>query len=110
MHSKETSIKGKLSCIASESNVHGISRIVSDRPMYLRFLWLFAFFGLFGVGIYQVTSIFVNFFQYPTKTTVMIKFNPLPLPAITICNMNIIKKSKLDLVESKLLRNIVKVS
>lgn len=104
------SLKAKLSSIASESNVHGVSRIISDRPIYLRLLWLLAFLGLFGFGFYQVSSIFSTFLQYPTKTDVKVKFDALPFPAITICNMNIMKKSKSGLIQSEKLQQIIDVS
>lgn len=107
---EDTSLKEKVSSIASESNVHGISRIVSDRPKYLRFLWLFAFLGLLSFGVYQVTSIILNFHQYPTKTNFKIGFDPLPFPAITICNMNKIKKSKMNTINSSKLEDILNVS
>lgn len=107
---KSSSVKTLLSNLGLESNVHGISRLVSNRPLYLKFLWLIAFLGLAGFGLYQVSSIFLNFLQYPVKTTVRVRFNPLPFPSVTVCNMNIIKRSEADRIKNKKLKQILNVS
>ncbi|VDI22520.1 acid-sensing ion channel, other [Mytilus galloprovincialis] len=91
---KHTKIRSLLVDVGSESSIHGISRIVSDRPIFLRLLWLIAFFVALSFGLYQVYTIIHLFLKYSVKTNVEVRYSPIAFPAITICNMNIIKKSE----------------
>ncbi|CAG2197020.1 unnamed protein product [Mytilus edulis] len=91
---KHTQIRSLLVDVGSESSIHGISRIVSDRPIFLRLLWLIAFFVALSFGLYQVYTIIHLFLKYSVKTNVEVRYSPIAFPAITICNMNIIKKSE----------------
>ena len=40
-------------------------------------------------------SIFDNYYSYQTVTSVSMAYGKMPLPSITICNMNPIRESKL---------------
>ncbi|CAC5423529.1 SCNN1B [Mytilus coruscus] len=91
---KNTQIRSLLTDVGSESSIHGISRIVSDRPIYLRLLWLIAFLVALSFGLYQVSTIIHLFLKYSVKTNVEVRYSPIAFPAITICNLNIIKKSE----------------
>ena len=73
-------------------------------------MWLIAFLCAASFGIFQVSTIIKLFLAYPIKTTVQIGFEPLEFPAITICNMNIIKKSQSGNLQSQNLKDILNVS
>ena len=43
----------------------------------------------------QMWSIFDNYYSYETATSVNMGYGKMPLPSITICNVNPIRESKL---------------
>ncbi|XP_076462883.1 acid-sensing ion channel 4-A-like [Babylonia areolata] len=59
----------------------------------LKVLWMLAFLTACAVMVFQLYELFDEFLSFPTKTVVKLKFSPLPLPALTLCNVNPIRKS-----------------
>lgn len=53
-------------------------------------------------------NIYFMYNAYPTKTNVKVEFKPLPMPYISVCNMNPIRLSKVDLVTDPLLKDILR--
>ncbi|CAC5385141.1 SCNN1B [Mytilus coruscus] len=50
---------------------------------------------------------FITYQSYPTQTNVKLDFKPLKMPAITICNMNPIRRTKIDELSSELIQKIL---
>lgn len=99
-----------LSNLASQSNVHGISSLAGDKSAPLKFFWGLAFLGLLAFAVFQLYTIGTIYYSFPVKTKVKMEFKPLPFPAITICNMNTIRRSKIYDVQSHTLQQMLNVS
>ncbi|XP_061175625.1 degenerin deg-1-like [Saccostrea echinata] len=93
----DASIKEVLKTMAENSSIHGVSRWVTSRHWYQRLLWILVFLAAAGVLSYQLSRLFGSYKSYPVKTSVDLKFSSLPFPAVSICNMNPIKMTKLDM-------------
>lgn len=104
---KNTSIRELLSNLASQSNVHGISSLAGDKSAPLKFFWGLAFLGLLAFAVFQLYTIGTIYYSFPVKTKVKMEFKPLPFPAITICNMNTIRRSKIYDVQSNTLQQML---
>lgn len=105
-----TSIRRTLYDLASQSNVHGISFLVGNKSLPIKVIWAAAFLGLFGFATYQLYTIMTLYYSYPVQTKVKVEFKPLPFPAVTICNMNTIRKSKVHTIKNSAIQKIVNVS
>ncbi|KAL4240209.1 hypothetical protein ACF0H5_001003 [Mactra antiquata] len=86
----------KLKNLAESSSLHGIPKIVSSRQIAVKVLWCLLFLATFAVLTYQLVSLFRTYYSYPIQTSVSLEFNAIPYPAISICNMNPVKASKLN--------------
>ncbi|XP_052090811.1 amiloride-sensitive sodium channel subunit beta-like [Mytilus californianus] len=96
-----------LSGLAGQSNVHGISCLAGNKPSPLKCVWTVAFLGLLSFAVYQLYTIGTIYYSYPVKTNVKMEFRPLPFPAITICNMNTIRMSKIHEIQNEILQQIL---
>ena len=82
--------------LAEGSSLHGIPKIVSSKQRPIKVLWCLLFAATFTVLTVQMYVLFTEFLSHPIKTTVSLRFNPLPFPAITFCNMNLVKLSHVN--------------
>lgn len=103
----KTSLKEKLIEHGEHSNIHGISHILSRKTVFRKFLWIISFFGLSTFAIYQLYNIISLYTSYPTQTNMELSFKPLAFPAITICNMNPIRRSRAKDLNLPLLTKIL---
>ena len=63
-----------------------------------RLFWLLVIFGGLGATGWQLYGIFDKYFLFEPSTQISIAFqSPLDFPSVTICNLNPVRKSKLDL-------------
>lgn len=104
-----TSLKEMLKSMAENSSIHGVSRWVTSKYWYQRVLWILVFLGATGGMSYQLSLLFKSFRSYPVKASVDLRFSSLPFPAVSLCNMNPIKLSKLSLT-NKDTQNVINVS
>ncbi|XP_063725435.1 uncharacterized protein LOC134853378 [Symsagittifera roscoffensis] len=78
------------------SLVHGVARAAKVSSDYRRVLWIILVLGSFAGFTWQTCSLLVDFFGWPVSVvTQMEDSRTLTFPAISICNMNKIKSSKL---------------
>lgn len=61
---------------AGDTTAHGIGRISSSKAVWLKLVWVAAFFGGLAVFIWQMTSLIQKYNDYPitTKTKVPLEF------------------------------------
>ncbi|XP_063420400.1 degenerin deg-1-like [Mytilus trossulus] len=104
---QKPSLKKLLSDLAGQSNVHGVSYLAGSKSAPLKCVWTVAFLGLLSFAVYQLYTIGMIYYSYPVKTNVKMEFKPLPFPAITICNMNTIRMSKIHEIKSETLQQIL---
>ena len=103
----KTSLREKLIEHGENSNIHGISHILSRKTVFRKFLWIISFFGLSAFAVYQLYNIISLYTSYPTQTNMELNFKPLAFPAITICNMNPIRRSQAQYLNLPLLTKIL---
>ncbi|VDI63364.1 Hypothetical predicted protein [Mytilus galloprovincialis] len=65
------------------------------------------FLSLAGFAAYQLYNVLVLYQSYPKQTNVKLDFKPMKLPAITICNMNPIRRTKVVGLSSQLIQQIL---
>ncbi|KAL4239590.1 amiloride-sensitive sodium channel [Mactra antiquata] len=97
---REESFKDTLKDLAESSSLHGIPKIVSSRQIAVKVLWCLLFIATASVLTYQLYNLFRTYYSYPIQTSVSLEFSAIPYPAISICNMNPVRKSKLEQVKS----------
>ncbi|KAK7099908.1 hypothetical protein V1264_022944 [Littorina saxatilis] len=77
----------------STTGFQGPSKMWEAPHKLLKVLWLLAFLVACAVMVFQLVELFKEFYSFPVKTQVKLKFSPLALPALTFCNVNPIRKS-----------------
>ena len=102
----DTEFKSSLKQLAATTTVHGIPKIVTSKFVYQKVLWTLLFLLTFGYLIFQLSQLTSDYLSRPIKTKVSLQFESLRFPAITICNMNPVKKSMLP-IASIPIRNIL---
>ncbi|XP_028408122.1 amiloride-sensitive sodium channel subunit gamma-like [Dendronephthya gigantea] len=75
---------------------HGFARLVAATSIAWRIFWVVAVLGATGMFAFQVADLFKLFLARPVQTSVTVALEKkLKFPAVTICNLNMIKKSKM---------------
>ncbi|XP_070194184.1 acid-sensing ion channel 5-like [Littorina saxatilis] len=80
--------------MAQTSAFHGVGKIRSAPNRCLKVLWLLCLLGMTSAMVYQLIKLTTTFFAFPVKTSVNLAFSPLLLPAITVCNSNPLRLTK----------------
>ncbi|XP_033756107.1 FMRFamide-activated amiloride-sensitive sodium channel-like [Pecten maximus] len=89
--------------MAENSTIHGLPKIFQSKQTYLKIIWLVVFLATTGYVTYQLSKLFEAYFEWPIKTTVKLKYNPLQFPAVSFCNMNPIKRSYINYTSEEVL-------
>ncbi|XP_076442529.1 FMRFamide-activated amiloride-sensitive sodium channel-like [Babylonia areolata] len=82
--------------LGSESNAHGVARIVRSRDSRRRMVWsLMVLFGV-GAAVSQLSSLLHKYFQYQVVEVSEIQDGlPVEFPSVTLCNIEPISWRKL---------------
>ncbi|XP_060580389.1 FMRFamide-activated amiloride-sensitive sodium channel-like [Ruditapes philippinarum] len=94
---EKRTLKEVLKELAESSALHGIPKIASSRQLSVKILWCIVVLAGTGVMTYQLVELFQTFYSNPIQTTVSLDFSTLQFPAISICNMNPVRKSKIGM-------------
>lgn len=77
--------------------LHGFHFCFSGNPPVRRVLWTLLLLGAFALFFEKCTDSIMNFFEYPFTTTTLIVYeNSLFFPAVSICNYNDARLSKIN--------------
>ncbi|KAJ7378831.1 hypothetical protein OS493_020429 [Desmophyllum pertusum] len=77
--------------------LHGFHFCFSGNPPVRRVLWTLLLLGAFAMFFEKCTDSIINFFEYPFTTTTLIVYeNSLVFPAVSICNYNDARLSKMN--------------
>lgn len=72
---------------ALNTSTHALPGIARSQCWSNRLFWSISFITFASVMIYFVTSSILNYFSYPTQTSVTLRIDGMqPFPAVTICN------------------------
>ncbi|CAH1796507.1 unnamed protein product [Owenia fusiformis] len=81
-----------------ETTAHGLGRTVGQRHIVIRVWWSIACLASFGVIIWQCEKLFVKYYEYNVNVKIDMQYNSeLDFPAVTICNLNQFRLSKLHI-------------
>ena len=86
-----------LSSRMENSSAHGLPNIHRSSRLFPRLVWSVLFLGGIGIIVWQVVTIFQTYFAFDYVVSLEVKFNrSQSFPAITLCNMNPVMKTKLE--------------
>ncbi|XP_047135886.1 acid-sensing ion channel 1 isoform X1 [Hydra vulgaris] len=90
--------KEYVSEMIDNSSFHGISYIAGKENHFIRrTIWLLITMTAFGYAAQKVYESTVNYFSFPISTTQMrIYVNEIDFPAVSFCNFNEFRLSKMD--------------
>ncbi|XP_066273655.1 amiloride-sensitive sodium channel subunit alpha-like [Branchiostoma lanceolatum] len=80
---------------ADATTAHGVPRAVGSFSVVRKIFWSAFFAASLAYFLYQASTLFNKYFDYPVATDVSVKFATIDFPAVTICNLNPIRLSKL---------------
>ncbi|KAK3790659.1 hypothetical protein RRG08_048784 [Elysia crispata] len=83
-------------------SMSGVSYIKSTKNPVVKFVWsilLIAALGAMGYHLYRLVS---TFLEYKKQTSIELSFDTLLFPAVTICNVNPMRMSQIDLASDEL--------
>lgn len=93
----DESKKAILDEFIGNTTTHGLPRIISNQySILIRVFWSLVTLTFFAVLCFQGTSLVIDYFKRPlsTKLTIVTQ-SKLDFPAVTICNLNMMRKSML---------------
>eukprot|EP00112_Aurelia_sp_Birch-Aquarium-sp1_P022193 Seg6164.1 transcript_id=Seg6164.1/GoldUCD/mRNA.D3Y31 product="Acid-sensing ion channel 1" protein_id=Seg6164.1/GoldUCD/D3Y31 len=78
------------------TTTHGLGRIYSSKSIYMRLFWTVIFLVVFGLLTRAVVTLIIKATKNDITTKVQSKFHrSMPFPAVTICNNNPFRKSRI---------------
>lgn len=87
----------------------GVAYIHTSVSKAAKFLWLVLLLSAIGAMIFHLIFLFQQYYSWPKQTKVTIEFSNLPPPAITICNVNPLRMSKVSRA-SENLENLIRMA
>ena len=80
----------------ANTTAHGLGQVALAKSWLERAFWMLIFIFAFIISVYQISRSIQDFLQYPTQTEVtLVNREKLIFPAVTICNTNPFRWSKL---------------
>ncbi|XP_046366456.2 degenerin deg-1-like isoform X1 [Haliotis rufescens] len=80
---------------ADMTSMMGVNYIHHSRRLWAKGFWLFIVLGGCGAMIFHLYYLCSVFFAFPKQTKIVLGFDSLRFPAVTVCNINPIRGSKL---------------
>ncbi|RUS89427.1 hypothetical protein EGW08_002800, partial [Elysia chlorotica] len=87
---------------AERTSMQGVPYIYVSSVWYAKLGWSLLFLVGFGLMVGHLYLLIDEFYQYDTHSTVGLGFSTLTFPAVTICNVNPIRRSQLYLATPEL--------
>lgn len=94
-HGKKRTFVRLVSRFAEKTSMQGVPYINNARLTSARYMWVFLLLSAIGAMIFHLYFLFTSFYAWPKITQINLGYSNLQLPAITLCNLNVIKKSEL---------------
>ncbi|XP_066292663.1 amiloride-sensitive sodium channel subunit alpha-like [Branchiostoma lanceolatum] len=95
MEEKTATILGTLRQYGETTSAHGIPRAVTTKSVPRRLFWTCLFLASFSYFCCQAYDLVNKYIDYPVTTDIKIQWSELEFPAVTICNANPLRFSKL---------------
>jgi hypothetical protein len=87
---------------ADKTSMHGVGYIQKAKLWQVKLIWTFLLILALSILTFHLYSLVYSFTQWNKITTVSLGYNNLDFPAITICNVNRIRKSLMATLPEKL--------
>ncbi|KAL5007619.1 hypothetical protein ScPMuIL_016425 [Solemya velum] len=92
-----STLKRRLRYLGENTTLHGIPRIISSDRWYRKLIWCLIFIAVLCYLGYQLWGLWTVFTNNQIKTAIHVNQpSVLKFPAITVCNANPIRKSKIS--------------
>ncbi|XP_071112396.1 epithelial sodium channel subunit alpha-like [Haliotis cracherodii] len=99
---RNESVASLTTYFAENTSMHGISRFVGKPGFFRRAFWVLAVLTGAGVAVYNIWTIGIAYSRWEVSTVVSLEYNSkLRFPAVTICNLNPVKKSSIEVEETE---------
>lgn len=94
---RQISFKNLLSNFAATTTAHGVGRIAAASNLPKRVLWCVVSVGLYTAMFWMCTELVLLYVDKPVVSRMETSFEEsLDFPAVTICNLNMLKASKIN--------------
>ena len=99
----KTSLKLVTKQTLKNSSFYPLSQVAKSRSLLRKIWWIFILIvGIFG-SVYQVTSFLLHYLTYPVVVDLKVeKRDILNFPAVTVCNLNRMKRKFVSCMENNL--------
>ncbi|KAL5016193.1 hypothetical protein ScPMuIL_005782 [Solemya velum] len=91
---------------SEKTSMQGVPYIGTSKKLIAKFIWIILLLAAMGAMLFHLYFLFDQFFGWPKQTKIVLGYSNLNFPAITICNVNTIRSSKLHLAKRPL-QNLV---
>ena len=99
-------LSGILEKFCTSTSMHGCGQINGAKLTTGRIIWSLLTLGAVGGLMFHLYSVFYSYYKWPIHTKVSLGFGNLRYPAITLCNVNRIRKSRLIHGQSEEMENL----
>ncbi|KAL5017299.1 hypothetical protein ScPMuIL_006888 [Solemya velum] len=89
------SFKRVVTRFSEKTSMQGVSYIHTSKRLIARGIWIFLLLASMAAMIFHLYFLFDQFFKWPKQTKITLGFSNLVFPALTLCNVNIIRKGEL---------------
>lgn len=86
--------------------MQGVAHIINTRLTYAKLIWTTLLVLAIGAMILHLYHLIFQYVSWQKQTKIELSFSNIQLPAVTICNMNVVSKLGLRMA-SKELRDLV---
>ncbi|CAC5384945.1 unnamed protein product [Mytilus coruscus] len=87
---------------AEKTSMQGLPWINAAKLWYAKVFWIFLLLcGIAGMTLH-LYSLIDQFLQFDVQVSISLGFNHLVLPAVTVCNVNAVKQSELNIMSEAL--------
>ncbi|KAH9491440.1 hypothetical protein Btru_032187 [Bulinus truncatus] len=103
---QSTGLSRIFSKFADKTSLNGVPFIKSSSMIVAKLIWSLVLAAAIGAMIFHLYSLFKNFFAFNKHSQIDLSFSKLPFPAVTLCNVNIMRASQ-ENKASQSLRDII---
>ncbi|KAH9493154.1 Deproteinrin unc-8 [Bulinus truncatus] len=101
-----TDLKHVLHSFAEKTSLNGIPFIKSSTSFFVKLLWSLLLAAAIGFLFFHLYNLFSNYFDYNKFSQINLSYKSLQFPAVTVCNVNIMRLSQVN-KSSEQLRNFL---
>ncbi|XP_041367862.1 amiloride-sensitive sodium channel subunit beta-like [Gigantopelta aegis] len=101
------SLKRVLTRFAERTSMQGVPYILASKHPIAKLMWVIFLLLAMAAMFLHLYFLFSTFYSYQKQSQVLLGFSKLRFPAVTICNMNAVRRSRLKTNGSQQLKDFV---